>query len=256
MSGLKLAAIYGFPPFKLGFCGPEGEESLDSLIGFIKGEKVLAEKSRKILSRFVAAYPYYRLIANSNRIKNPFDKKVVEAYWLGNQLLDNIPPSALKKMILNDFYQPGLPDRIQLKKTVATIPAAAKAHHSFHVLFIGSVTGKVEFTDKVRDICRIGWGRVNKIKNQSAGWRIKIKNRPLKQQNDRYYLAEETKKEINWDRDFVPQVKIGDIVSFHWGQACQVLNKKEVENLEKYTQLNIKAFNTQILSSSFHPPGD
>ena len=239
MNGLKLAAIYGYPPFRLGFCGPEGQENLDTLTEFIKDNESLADQVRKILSRFKAAYPYYRLIAKHNQIPDPFDEKVVKAYWLGNRLLAKVPHSALKTMILNDFCQPELPNYPDLKRTASTLTQDVRPHHSFHVLFVGSVSGQLKFTTRVRDTCRIGWGRVIKIKNE----KLKMKNCSLKLKNGKYYLAKESLKEIGWEKSFVPQVKVGDMVSLHWGRACQVLNKNDVEDLEKYTRMNIEAVN-------------
>jgi hydrogenase maturation factor len=44
------------------------------------------------------------------------------------------------------------------------------------------------------------------------------------------------KKEINWDKEILPEVKVGNWVSFHWKYAMQVLNEENVINLYKYTQ--------------------
>lgn len=80
MSGLKLAALYSIKPHQLGFCGPKDDETL---LRYLKGKKNVSEKKvRKILEGFEGAYPYYQRIAKSNNIKDPFDERVVRAYWI------------------------------------------------------------------------------------------------------------------------------------------------------------------------------
>ena len=43
---------------------------------------------------FEGAYPYLELIASENGIADPLDARVVEAYWLGNDLLEHVGPRA------------------------------------------------------------------------------------------------------------------------------------------------------------------
>jgi len=47
-----------------------------------------------IAQRFLGAWPYLSLIAAANA-RDPLDADVVEAYWVGNRLLDNVPGSLL-----------------------------------------------------------------------------------------------------------------------------------------------------------------
>ncbi|MBU2265250.1 hypothetical protein KJ784_03650, partial [Patescibacteria group bacterium] len=159
MSGPKLAALYGLIPNQLGFCGPRQEK----LKNFIAG-KLTTAQIIPILKQFEAAYPYYQLIARANHAK-PLDKKVVEAYWLGNELLEKIVTGDLRELITGRFCQPGLLSEREARTRAKLIPADSKPHHSFHVLVLGSITGSVDFTGntKLKDICRVGWGKVEKI---------------------------------------------------------------------------------------------
>ena len=79
MSGLKLAALYSWKPHQMGFCGPKDD---GTLLRYLKGKNVSEKKVRKILESFEGAYPYYQRIAKSNNIKDPFDERVVRAYWI------------------------------------------------------------------------------------------------------------------------------------------------------------------------------
>lgn len=196
MSGIKLAVLYGIKPHSLGFCGPKDK---GILLSYLRGENIFEKKIRKILEQFKGAYPYYKLIAKSNGIKDPFDEKVVRAYWIGNKLLAKA--------------------------------GGVKSHHSHHVLIVGSVTGRIVLKGKLLDLCRISWGKVIKIKNK----KLKIKYQPLVKNR----LGKLIEKEIDWDKDLVPDVKTGDWVSFHWNQTVEVLTDNDKKKLEKYTQLTL-----------------
>ncbi|MFH0852744.1 MAG: DUF6390 family protein [bacterium] len=253
MSGLKIAALYGLAPHRLGLCGPK-EAARQNILRRFLGGKVQAAKARKVLEGFRGAYPYYRLIARSNKIKDPLNEKVVRAYWIGNKLLDNVKNTDLKKMIAGDFSRPGLLSENMAAKKAELIGLLAKPHHSFHVLAIGSVTGSVDFVNtKLKDICRPGWGRVTRsvipakagIQVKKSGFRVKhgmtksvgkitVEYQPLVGEK-RIKLGKPVKKEVFWDKTIVPEIKIGDWVSFHWNWLVEVLKRKDVENLKKYT---------------------
>ena len=241
MSGLKLAAIYSYPPARLGFCGWKIKKTPIILESFIKGEKISSDKVKKILRGFEASYPYYQLIAQANGIDNPFDQKVIKAYWLGSKLLDKVRLTDLKRLILNDFTKPGCLTKKEAPRKVAAIPLGAKPHHSFHVLILGSITGRVKLAGKLFDLCRVSWGKVTEIRNQ----KLKVVYQPLMIKKDKFYLVDPVEKEIIWHKDFLPRVSLGQTISFHWDRACQVLNKKEQGNLLKYTQLTLKLVNAR-----------
>lgn len=206
MSGIKLAALYGIKPHKLGFCGPKDKKDTQLLSDYLKGARIKENKIRVILKEFKGAYPYYKLIAKSNGIKDFFDKRVIKAYWVGNKLLDKV-------------------EKI-------------KPHHSYHVLVVGSVTGRIVLKGKLLDLCRIGWGRVIKLKVKSQ--KLKIEYCPLIGKK-KFKLGKTIKKEIEWDRDLLPKVKTGDWVSFHWNQAVEILTNKDIKNLRKYTLLTLNS---------------
>lgn len=185
MSGLKLAVLYSIKPHSLGFCGPKDN---GTLLRFLKGDAVSEKKVRKILEQFKGAYPYYKQIAKSKNIKDPFDERVVRTYWL--------------------------------------------TKHIYHVLIVGSVTGRIKLKGKLKDLCRVSWGKVVELKAK----KLKVIYQPLV----KIRLGKLIKKEIDWNKDLVPDVKIGDWVSFHWNQAVEVLSKEDIKNLEKYTKLTLK----------------
>jgi hypothetical protein len=172
MSGLKIAASFGVTPNKLGFCGPQVSKEQKAIREYLYHSKNAA-KVRKVMKQFEGAYSYYLLIAQKNKIRDPFDEKVVSAYWIGNDMLEKVGAADLKKMVLARFVRPGLLNKKEALKRIEKIPDNAKPHHSFHVFILGTVTGKIDLnTVKLKDICRVGWGKIkknqkSKIKNQN-----------------------------------------------------------------------------------------
>jgi len=58
----------------------------DALLG-AASEGGKQEGLRHVAARFEGAWPYLQLIAACNGIGEPLDRRVVEAYWVGNELL-------------------------------------------------------------------------------------------------------------------------------------------------------------------------
>jgi len=245
MSGLKVAALYGIWPHQLGFCGPKKKRSKIVLYQYLQGKEKNETKIRKILRKFEGAFAYYRLIAKSNDIKDPFDARVVRAYWISNGLLEKVKISDLKRLITENFSKPGLLPKEVAEKKAKKIPKGAVPHHSFHVLVVGSVARRILLEGKLLDLCRISWGRVIakeqklETRDEKQKTKIKVKYQPLIG-NRILKLGKPIVKEIFWDKTLVPQIEIDDWVSFHWNHLVQKLSKKDIENLEKYTELTLK----------------
>ena len=234
MSGLKIAALYGLKPHQLGLCGSREAARNQTLQKFLK-KQASTQEAKQALEQFRGAYPYYKLIAKANRIKNPFTEKVVKAYWVGNELLDKVKTKDLRNMVARNFAGAGLLDKKTAQRKADKIPEGAKPHHSFHVLFIGSVTGSVNFNStKIKDICRVGIGRIKSHKNG----KIVVATRLLTGKK-KIKLGKLVEREIFWDKDILPKLKIGDWISFHWNQAVEILTAKEAANLEQYTKFTL-----------------
>lgn len=236
MSGVRIAALYGIYPFQLGFCGPKEKSAKKVLLNYLLGKKMSEKGIRNILKQFKGAFPYYKLIAENNGIEDPFDKKVVSAYWIGNRLLEIVPADSLREMIVKEFTGPGLLSKKTAGKKAREIPSTSKPHHTFHVLVIGSVTGVINLEGKLIDLCRIGWGEVIKKKNRD---KVVIKYQPIKKLKNKYFLGDFVEKTIFYDKGLMPKVKIGDNISVHWNHLVQILDKKELVNLKKYTNFTL-----------------
>lgn len=233
--GLKLAARYAYRPFLLGFCGPQDKASHRMLTHFLLGGKEERKKIRAVFQQFIGAYPYYTFIAWRNKIKDPLDYRVVEAYWLGNSLLHRIHRHDMVRLVNAVFVQSGFIAPKKARDVLSKIPEGALPHHSFHVLFLGSVTETVELKGKALDFCRIAWGLVKNIDED----KVEVEYRPLILQ-PKPRLGALIRRTINYERNFGQEIAVGDIVSFHWNFVCDKISSRQAELLEKYTLYHLK----------------
>lgn len=247
--GLLYCACYSVAPNFFGYCG--GSENA-TLVDYLREER-LEKDIRHIFSHFDTLVAYLKLISHENKIDDPFEKKVVEAYWIGNKLLKNISNldyfyllkeklNIEKKLDANSF--------IKTKKKVMSLPFLP--HHSFHVFNIFRRTGNdTSFhTIKTMDECRIGWGTIKGIRNYELGIKnFLVETKPLTIEDGKLKFGKPMIKKITTNykgKVFLKNLKIGDTISFHWGFACEVLNDRQVKNLEYYTQRSIDYFNYAI----------
>ncbi|MDQ2738880.1 MAG: DUF6390 family protein, partial [Actinomycetota bacterium] len=146
-SGAELFARYAYPPNELGYCGPEDA----SVLLARESERDVAQSARQ----FEGAWPYLEIIAAASGIGDPLDPRVVEAYWIGNDLLDTVRPELLMAELQQRF--PG-------QSGASWVPGLA--HHSYHVFAVYPWVGLLrqgrgaEVALSVLQQCRIRWGEV------------------------------------------------------------------------------------------------
>ncbi len=248
MNGAILSARHSFMPNLLGYCGPDANQVI--LEAIAKNEA--GEGLTTVLRGFRGAYPYLRFLSQYNSNSDPFAHEVTEAYWIGNSLLERVPPDAfyqhLKKRLSSKFS----PEH--LKTFFQSSPYASFPHHSLHVFNAFSTMGTVPDSfasgrgsdsqvGQLMDKCRISWARVV----DSSGEDIVVEYEPVVKQEG--YLRLERPIRSTLTRRFnginlLPAVKPGDWVSAHWGFACTVLNPEQKANLRKYTLSAVNLANT------------
>src|SRR3954454_8571301 len=104
--GPVLFARYAYGPNRLGYCGPDAVTEL-----FEEGTSGADDRAlRELARRFEGAWPYLELIAHANGLSDALDRRVVEAYWLGNDLLDAVGPSAFGESLTAPFRPRLRPD--------------------------------------------------------------------------------------------------------------------------------------------------
>jgi hypothetical protein len=249
--GLLTCCRYALPPNSLSYCGPEKTQELINYQIEKFADKGLAE----IIQEFQTLYPYLAFIAHENNIKDPFDPRIVEAYWVGNTLLDTANPSHFYRY-LNDIL--GLKKKLtkkQLSLLFGTLDHNAIPHHTFHVLNVFVRTGhhSEPHTLETMDACRIGWGKVIRIRHTDptkageGSLTFFVQTKPLIIQNDKLSLGNEIVKKISFPFRFPItdyRFPITDhFISFHWNMFCDILTDSQVKNLELYTNHAIRLAN-------------
>lgn len=240
--GLLLCARYSIAPNFFGYCGPDKNLSL---IDHLK-EEVADKEVSSILSEFETLYQYLIFIATENKIPDPFDRNVVEAYWVGNSLLrkaSKVDYMALLDEKLSLERKTGMKKFHLLKKKV--LSNQFFPHHSFHVFNIFKRTGYDPSNHilATMDACRISFGKIKKISAKS----VQVEYRPLTLTNNKLELGKMALRELILDykgKSFLRNLKVGDAVSFHWGFVCDVLTGQQVNNLHFYTHKSIEFFNS------------
>ena len=239
MDGTILFARYAFMPNRLSYCGGDDNKALFNYCVAKQTDPGLV----LILRKFQAAYPYLKLIASSNHIPDPFDARVVEAYWIGNELLDGVD--------LAQFYN-SLRERFTKQLDLKTLgyllskpPLGARAHHSFHVFDVHTRIGTLDHSLHTVESCRIGWGRVKQI----GATHFVVEHQPLVLESGELKLGELRDKRVLRQIDgtgFVTNLQVGDFISFHWDWACDILTPRQVQNLERYTKYHLKLANQTL----------
>lgn len=233
VSGPTLFARYAYPPNELGYCGP-GDFAVLLGGGSVEADQEIARHARL----FDGAWPYLEIIAAAAQIENPLDSRVVEAYWIGNELLDNVDPGLMVSELQSRFVgQSGA-------TWVSGVP-----HHSFHVFAVypwvrllrrSSAADDVALT--VLERCRIRWGEVLAVE----GERVRVRFRPLVRGDDGLAFGSPREQTALWatgDRSLLTAgmgglasqltpVRIGDQVAMHWDWVCDVLDPAQVAELE------------------------
>src|SRR3989338_6908214 len=236
LSGLALCSRYSYPPNSLSLCGPDKKSDLNWYSENQKTDRGTLE----ILSQFSTLYPYLTLIASENKIKDPFEKSVVEAYWVGNKLLHQIPITSFISHLSDKIRMKAKIQKKDFYKIFDKITEGALPHHSFHVLNIYKRTGHLDIphTVETMDACLINFGRVIKMSSSS----IIVETRPLRLKNNHLIFDQNMNRTImtQGEKDVLfKQLKIGDWISYHWGYFCQKLSQSQLKNLIYYNNLSV-----------------
>jgi hypothetical protein len=241
VDGVTRCARYAFGPNRLHLCGPDANKTMFGYMEEGLGHKGLEE----ILSAFQTMYPYLCTIAYANNIRDPFDDRVVEAYWLGNILLDNVGKSQLHRHLTENLALKKKLKYKSLQILETKIDIGALPHHSFHVFNIWKRTGHAEeyHTLESMDACRVSWGIIKKV---DGPW-LSVERSPLLLGGHTLSLGNPTLKRItrslSADMD-IDQASVGDIITMHWGVPAEIISRAQAMRLRAYTLKSIALANT------------
>ncbi len=240
ISGALRFAAYAYPPNALGYCGPDASHQLLEQVAAGVDDPDL----RHLARGFEGAWPYLELIAAANRIGDPLDPRVVEAYWVGNELLDRVGPRLMGDSLESRFRARA---GRSWSRMVDAVPAGALPHHSFHVFgvypWLGLLReGRVDEPLQVLDRCRVRWGQVVQVRGPQAI----VRSRPLGWDGRRLFLGEVRDEVAVLRHDglgLAGVVRAGDWCSLHWDWVCERLTGTQLADLVRHTRRQLRVAN-------------
>jgi hypothetical protein len=230
--GVLLFSRYAYPPNELGYCGPDRPQQLLEQVSAGASDEGL----RQLARGFEGAWPYLELIAASAGIADPLDERVVEAYWVGNRLLDGVGPRLMGDSLEARFKKRAAGSWNHLAEAV---PAGAVPHHSFHVFavypWLGLLReGRLDEPLRVLDRCRIRWGQVV----ETVGEEALVRSRRLEWDGQKLTLGASSVERVLVGLDglaLAGNLAPGDWCSLHWDWVCERLDERRLTALRSYT---------------------
>jgi len=229
-SGPIRFARFAMPPNRLGYCGP-GDDALSPYVGGHQDDGL-----REIAAGFEGAFPYLRLLAGSNRRADPLDAAVVEAYWIGNELLDGVTLHDFGTSIDERFRRRAGGDWRHID---GAIPGGVP-NHAFHVMhampWAGLMRdGIVDEPLRIIDRCRISWATVvDRVPGRpdDSIREILIRRTPLEWVGSRLVFGTPTIEQVTSPVDVAP----GDVVAVHWDWVCERIDPRQLAWLRRITR--------------------
>jgi len=240
--GLLLASRYAASPNTFGYCGPNENASIINHLHEGVADRELAHH----LTEFETFYPYLLFIARENKIADPFDRRVVEAYWIGNSLLERCSSNNYLAFLTEKLAgekKLGHTLFTTLKQKVLSLPFLP--HHAYHVFNIFRRMGRDAsiHTLATMDNCRIGWGTVIKGKGKGT---VDVATQPLRLHAGSLALGKTIIRTVDtvYKRKTLGQIPAkGSLLTYHWGKFCDAVTGEQVKNLCFYTQKAIDYYN-------------
>lgn len=240
--GATLFVRYAYPPNERGSCGPPQHRTLFEYAVAGVVDPGLGQLARQ----FAGAWPYLELIARASRIEDPLDHRVVEAYWLGNGLLDRIGMATFGNALMERF-------RPQVGRhwshLAEAVPAGSVPHHSFHVFnvypWVGLLGNGRGEPLEILQRCRIRWGQVVTCERDQ----VVVRSRPLHYDGRRLFLAEPELETATCALDgagLVTDLHPGEWVGLHWGWVCDRLTLHQLTELRRFTLRQLDITNERV----------
>jgi Family of unknown function (DUF6390) len=225
-AGALLFARYAYPPNELGYCGPAGAAAML--------EPAATRDLERRARQFEGAWSYLEFIAESAGIADPLDVAVVEAYWLGNDLLRKVDSGALLARLLDRF-------RGQIGGGWRETADRALPHHSFQVFEVYpwarllAARGSPDAL-AVLEQCRIRTARVLSVDGENAV----VESAPLVWDGAALTIGAPRPEPVRWStggRSLIDAPAPGDRVAVHWDWVCDVVTDEQADRVESLEAL-------------------
>lgn len=238
-TGATRFARYAFPPNELGYCGPADPEVLLTHTTTGGDTAEVARRARL----FDGAWVYLEVIAQAAGL-DPLDQRVVDAYWIGNDLLADIDPAGMLDTVRDRLRGQGGGFLDDVPAGVGVSP-----HHGFHVFTVYPwarlLKARAEVPLSVLESCRIRWGTVTSVGPE----RVEIESRPLRWDGARLSLGNPRVESVRWSAEGLSlheQPSAGDVVSMHWDWVCERLDEAQVAALGAATEESLALTNSLL----------
>jgi hypothetical protein len=168
---------------------------------------------------------------------------VVEAYWLGNDLLKGVEAGDLYKT-LDERFGRQLPPKLR-EQVLRKPPEGAKPFHLFHVVDVYRHLERETVGMAAMESCRVSWGRVTSVE----GAALTVDRQPLTWVDGKLALGEARAERVLRSFDglgFAEDVNVGDWVSIHWGWVCETLDARKLANLTRWSDYHLAIANATV----------
>ena len=233
--GAALFARYAFPPNELGYCGPT-EQGWEHALDRTR----FAQERARVVRQFDGAWPYLELIGGYHGL-DPLDARVVEAYWVGNPLIDG-----LDMLIWGNALDERFRSRAGTRwSAMESGIAKGRPTHAYHVFcvypWVGLLrSGHTDHALRVMDRCRIRWGTVEAIEADH----VIVSSRPLRWDGSSLHLDEPVIEMVRI-RGETPGLRLGCTLSLHWDYVCDVIDPLRQARLADETSRHLAMVNAE-----------
>ncbi len=252
-AGAAMFARYAYPPNELGYCGPgDGRDLLEyvSAAADVNGRAAELDMAGRARA-FDGASPYLEYLATIAGAESIMDHRVVEAYWVGNDLLRASEATTFAGAVRAAFAGQLGADWPALAPDVTPHPLP---HHSFHVFTIYPWVGVLRRTGadaalSVLDRCRIRWGLVEAVDGDA----VDVQCQPLTWDGATLRLGalrQERARLASSGRSLAAGVRRGTWVSLHWDWVCDELSAAQLAALIDATERQLSITNRATSRSS------
>jgi hypothetical protein len=243
VAGLQMFARYAYPPNLRGYCGPADHQAMLEYGSSGEVDPGLLQ----LAESFTGPWPYLTLIAAASGIADPFDRRVVEAYWVGNSLLEGIDVTAFGS-VLDERFRGRAGSRWE--QMSEAIGEGIVPHHAFHVFGVYPWVGLLTESDRgeplrILEGCRIRWGRVVEASVDS----VVVRSRPLTWDGSRLDLGPprlETATLAAGGLALMRDPQPGEWVALHWDWVCDRISDRQLAALRRYTRLQLDITNERV----------
>lgn len=205
-SGLLLFCQHAYPASLNGACGQTDSEALKTFIQ--TGQP--PENIKEVLRSFPNVIKNLKRLSEISGIKDIFDYRLIEAYWLGNNLLEKFPKDR------KPFH---------LASLLQTLKPALKNNSRRAVTILEN--------------CRISYGQILTLKNplgQKTGRAKVIEYNPISNRPKAIAFRKDRIKTVKF---IDPRLKKNDLISMHHNYICAALTEKQLVQLAGHTLLQL-----------------